>query len=75
MALLEVMVKAPFRGSSILPQKLVAFTDMYCNIQGLPDVSLYHSIYECFPPPFQATSLEIPPFSPSVTFSILAFMY
>lgn len=28
------MVKAPFRGSSILPQKLLSFTVNYCNIQG-----------------------------------------
>ncbi len=32
------MVKAPFRGSSILPQKLLSFTDMYCNIQGQKEV-------------------------------------
>ena len=27
-------MKAPFRGSSILPQKLLSFTVNYCNIQG-----------------------------------------
>ena len=31
------MVKAPFRGSSILPQKLLSFTVNYCNIQGISE--------------------------------------
>lgn len=30
------MVKAPFRGSSILPQKHLSFTVNYSNIQGTP---------------------------------------
>ena len=32
------MVKAPFRGSSILPQKLLSFTVNYCNIQGIIEI-------------------------------------
>ena len=41
-------MKAPFRGSSILPQKLLSFTVNYSNIQGqltgtIHDFSLYYN--------------------------------